>query len=401
MERECSIEEAEQRFMQEIKKLKFQFVLKTHGERPLQAVSCSLFQNEELVAMGGGKGIGKQAELSAKFESLEVITGQVSHVRSSYEQFSLNDIHQFEIPIFHTKIYAELLAQNHTQRDVPLPWIPYQRFDAVEKSYLPAVCSHPFYYRNPFKEDKFDYTNIYLSSTTNGIATGCTRTEALIHGILEVVERDSLSLFMINTFLKEHACVPEIIEIKDLSNHLKEIAEQVIRITGYQLIIYHLPNEADIPVYGALLHDTNLQVPIKGSGASLNAEYAIERALLEALEIYHWDSGNEKGRLSIERVEQWPRLQRCAEFNLQNVRHKSVPFPATDSFKEIHPSRYLEILVERLNRNGFSVYYHETYASENISTVHVIIPEAEDFFSVGMGIVVPLQNRGRRALCAI
>ena len=398
MEREYSIEQAEHYFALECQKLQLSVELKKFGEPPFQTVACSLFRNpKEKVSEGGGKGIGKQSELSAKFEALEVFTGLASQVSALYDLFSLSEIRLLQIPVIASKIFPELLSVDFPQQEKKLPWIAYTRYDSNEKCYLPAICSHPFYYRKPFADDDFDYSNLYLTATTNGIATGCTRTEALIHALLEVIERHSLSIFLIETFLKENPKDPKKFDIQTLPKELKEIAENIITTTGYDLIIYHMPNEIDIPVYGVLLHHPTLAIPIKGCGASLNPSYAIERALLEALEVYHYDPSNIEDQRSIERLTQWPKLQRCAEFDLSCFK-KNSPFEHTAvTFNS--SQEYLAHIVSQLQSAHFSIYFNETYVSEHLSTVHVVIPEAEDFFAVGMGLVVPLQKKGMEALC--
>lgn len=387
LEREFSFEEAEDKFEHEVKKLKLRYELKKLGLPPYQTTACYLFCDQNKVSEGGGKGIGKQSELSAKFEALENFTGQVSFVSSPYESFSLSQIQTLQMPILSSKIFPDL--SNYA--DSKIPWISYSKIGSEDTAFLPAVCAHPFYYRNPYLGDHFDYTQLYLSGTTNGFATGCTKTEALIHAILEVVERHSISLVLIDDFV--NCKVPNNVDLKTLPINLQTIANHITHSTGYDLLVYQMPNEMDIPVYGVLLNHPNLAVPIKGSGASLSASYALERALLEALECYHWDPHSSEHEKALEKLKEWPDLQKCVKYNFS--KGPQVPFVNSQSIN-FSPEKYLDKIISKLNAQNFSLYVHEAYSSENLTTVHVVIPQAEEFFAITMGIVVPIKEKGRQ-----
>ncbi len=383
-ERERSHEEAEAYFEIELKKLALNCSLNKFGSPPFQSTVCNLFCGQNKVSEGGGKGIGIQSELSAKYEALEHYTSQLSLMSSAHESFSLFEAKSMGVPLIPSKIFPDLFAFENEK----LPWIGYQRLGTQNKAYIPAICTHPFYYRNPFPGDHFDYMNLYLSATTNGFASGCTRTEALIHAILEVVERHSLSLFMIEVFCDQNT--PKILNKATLPNHLKTLVKHITEISGYDVIIFELPNELTIPCYGAHLYHPNLIVPIKGYGAALNSSYAIERALLEALQGYHEDPQNKQEFDYLQKLNDWPDVKKCAEFNFSTG--TLVPYAKLE-FTGL-PDQYLDNIVSKLNSNDFSIYVNETYSSEYLTTVHVIIPEAEEFFSATMGLVVPIKNKG-------
>lgn len=402
-ERERSQEEAERHFHLETKKLCLDFELKKFGNLPAQTTACTLICNRSKKRMceGGGKGIGKQSELSAKFEALEVFTGQVGNVSSPYESFSLCEIQSLNVPILASHIFPEFLAADFPRPREKLPWIPYRRYGSNEPVFIPAVCTHPFYCRNPFPDDRFDYSALYHSLTTNGIASGCTQTEAMIHALLETIERHSLSLFMIETFLKQQPKFPKIIDLQTLPEREREIASHVIQTTGLNLLLFQMPNEMGIPVYGTLLYYSDLPYPIKGSGASFDPAYAIQRSLLEAMEIYHWDQKNVELEMAIEWLEAWPALKQCAAFDLLSFAGNIPLSPFLNAHPQIHsPEEGLERITSKLASAGFSIYFHEVYRSENLTTVRVIVPEAEEFFSVIKGLVVPIKEKGRAVLYA-
>lgn len=395
-EREKSLDEAESNFLSEMKKLQLHFDIRKMGHPPLETVTCTLYCNhsQKKVAEGWGKGYEKQSILSAKFEALELFTGQATNVSSPHKFFSLQ-----EIPDLFPSIFPEFLAHDFPRRTEKMPWIQYYKYGSDEKVYIPAICTHPFYRFAPFPGDNFSYDHLYLSITTNGIATGSTFTESLIHAILEVIERHSTSLFLISTFIKGKN--PKIIDMNTLPKKQKEIADHLIRETGFNLTIFHMPNEMNLPSYGAVLHRNDVKYPIKGYGASLDPSYAVQRAMLEAVEAYHADENHTEMETVSALLAKWPILKKCAYFDLPHLIKKKciepVPFEESNlTFNSLQ--EYLMTILDRLKEADFSLYIHELYRSESLSTVRVIIPEAEEFFAVEKGLIVPIRSRGAAIL---
>jgi ribosomal protein S12 methylthiotransferase accessory factor len=110
--------------------------------------------------------------------------------------------------------------------------------------------------------------------STNGLASGNTVDEATLHGLFELLERDSLAL--------NHA--------RDASRLLDELPEPFAAMRGQwardgvELIVREIPNEFGLACFSALLHeeasvDVNLS---RGSGLHLDRSIALARAISEA-----------------------------------------------------------------------------------------------------------------------
>jgi len=117
----------------------------------------------------------------------------------------------------------------------------------------------------------------FFGATTNGLASGATLTEATVHGLLEVIERDIASFEWLG---RESQCVA----LATLSEKHRRV---ITRLSGrgMDVAIRWLPNEYQIPCFHAVLWERNRLDPIfttDGYGCHLDPELALTRALTEA-----------------------------------------------------------------------------------------------------------------------
>ncbi len=136
--------------------------------------------------------------------------------------------------------------------------------------YVPAnAVFHPYDPKNG---------NKLFRSNTNGLASGNTIEEAVLHGLLEVVERDALS---IAEFTRNPGKEILLDESDGMNYELKTRMEEA----GIEVKLWLLESDINIPTVVAALDDTVLKDPallVMGAGAHLSPEIAITRALTEA-----------------------------------------------------------------------------------------------------------------------
>jgi ribosomal protein S12 methylthiotransferase accessory factor len=404
LERERTLEQAEQHFLNELEKFDLTFVLQKFGRLPAQSASCNLFcrKTQQKMSEGWGKGLGQQCELSAKFEALELFASLPSTVSCPHRWLSFEQVQAVNLPIVPTTVFPELLSPHYALRETRIPWIEYVHASTGTTAWVPAYRTHPFYVYKPYTGDQFDYSSLYNTATTNGIASGCTPSEAMVHAILELIERHSISLFLIRTFLKK-PIQPQLIDWTTLPQHLQQLIQHLRDETGYELLLFPLANELDVPVYGCLLHHDSLEYIIKGFGASLDPAYAAERALLEALETFHsYAEYREEVAICQEMLAPWPHFRPSALCDLPSVVQQlgSAKVPFTPGSSPTQPSLCLRELLLRMDCAQFNLYFNQVYQSENLTTVHAIIPEAEDFFMIEKGLITPFKAAGRAELVA-
>ncbi len=120
--------------------------------------------------------------------------------------------------------------------------------------------------------------NQLFRSNTNGLASGNTIEEAVLHGLLEVIERDALS---IAEYTRNPGKEIALSESDGLNYELKRKMEEA----GINVKLWLLDSDVDIPTVVTALDDTVLKDPallVMGAGSHLSPEIAVTRALTEA-----------------------------------------------------------------------------------------------------------------------
>ncbi len=115
-------------------------------------------------------------------------------------------------------------------------------------------------------------------SNTNGLAAGNTIEEAIFHGLLEVIERDSLSIAEFNRNPGKEIILKE----SDGENYniLRRFSDSEIDVK-----LWALPHDTEITTVVAVTDDMRLKdaaLLVMGAGAHLKPDIAIRRALTEA-----------------------------------------------------------------------------------------------------------------------
>ncbi len=115
-------------------------------------------------------------------------------------------------------------------------------------------------------------------SNTNGLASGNVLEEAILHGLLEVIERDAISTAQFSRDLGKE------IVLTEADGYLYELAQK-FKDTGIELKVWLVPTDTGIPTVIAATDDAKLKDPallVMGAGSHLKPEIAIARAITEA-----------------------------------------------------------------------------------------------------------------------
>src|SRR5262249_12962626 len=113
--------------------------------------------------------------------------------------------------------------------------------------------------------------------TTNGLASGNSTAEAVVHGLCELVERDCLTAALRRPPTDRVRIDPESIADPDCEYLLTRVAAadngvEILDITG----------DSAIPCYCATITSPTMPVPALGAGCHPDARIALSRALTEA-----------------------------------------------------------------------------------------------------------------------
>lgn len=232
----------------------------------------------------------------------------------------------------------------------------------------------------------------FTLGASDGIAAGNTIAEAMLHGTLELIERDACSF---GTWLGlgcklDNSSVPF---------HVRDIMAEMVR-HDLEPTLYQFPSIAEIPVVYATIVDHRRRSPMficAGAGAHLDARIACSRALTEALQ-------SRACVLSGSREDLEPKYQQIRERGFDAVlrelrawdaRMPRVPLVAPSENQNATPGQAVRELVALLDRRGFQVVARLlSPLSAPLATVSVVVVGAESVESERS----PMGSRFRRAL---
>ena len=231
----------------------------------------------------------------------------------------------------------------------------------------------------------------YFGSSTNGVSSGNSLTEASFHGILEVIERDIMSFQIVSGSSVK-------IDPTTYPDNVREIHEKVKR-AGHMIDLRYAPNEFDIPFIIATLVDGEREDPIfvnGGYGCHYYKSIAMMRAATEAIQsrLAYIHGGRDDLIDGYRLYEDWNYTQKAARYkSISSIVRKEGSMISTDdiseySFVSDDLSSYLNDIIEKLKQFGFNHILRVAYTSpeEPIQIIKIIIPKME-FFTLKMNNV--------------
>jgi len=228
------------------------------------------------ISIYSGKGATEtNARISAIMESFERCLAEQPEVSINLSGIALNteqvvDTYGSLCESYPTLYPDALLLPQPFAEQTSLEWVMGHDLMNDIEVFVPAnAVFHPY---NPMNGNQL------FRSNTNGLASGNTIEEAALHGLLEVIERDALS---IAEYTRNPGTEIELSENDGLNYELKRRMEEA----GIKVKLWLLDSDVDIPTVVAALDDTVLKDPalmVMGAGSHLSPEIAVTRALTEA-----------------------------------------------------------------------------------------------------------------------
>ena len=109
--------------------------------------------------------------------------------------------------------------------------------------------------------------------SSNGLASGNTEAEAVLHGLYEVVERDSLT--------RAESVVPRRLELTSVTGPARDLLDR-LAAAEVDVRVEVLPSPTGLACFRATIWSEAFPVRFAGAGAHLDREVALCRALTEA-----------------------------------------------------------------------------------------------------------------------
>lgn len=225
--------------------------------------------NSRNLAVSQGKGITKAlATASALMEAIELWHAEEPVLPAHWEEIGTLQ------PCLPYSLYDLNLSAQHLLHDaLRLEWFPAQILGSEKETYIPAdYVRLNFTIRPTWLMPAF-----FVSS--NGLASGNVPEEAILHGLYEVIERDTLA--------RSHAGTLQTLSIEqqtiDGAASLP-ILERFWR-AGATVNIYGLVSPTGLACFEVHLSSPSYSTVIKGSGCHLDRDVALSRALTEAAQV--------------------------------------------------------------------------------------------------------------------
>ncbi len=214
-------------------------------------------------------------------------------------------------------------------------------------------------------------------SNTNGLASGNVLEEAILHGLLEVIERDAISTAQFTRDLgKEIVLTEEDGYLYELSRKFKD--------SGIDLKIWLVPTDTGIPTIIAATDDVKLKDPallVMGAGSHLKPEIAVARAITEAAQsrvVQIQGAREDTDREGFIRSVGYDRMKRLNWFWFEEG--EKISLSEVQDISKRSPAENIDVILEKLKGLTEKVLVVDLSREEvAVPVVRVIIPGFELF----------------------
>lgn len=325
--------------------------------------------------------------LGAEFESIEHLFYN-SQTHSAKQRVLVSQIMEQDLD------FLDDPALNQLSKNTKLTVDSFVDIESSKEVYYPSFLSDV-----NFIDDGVSINNhAYQYASDSGYASGSTVNEALLHSINELIERDSISRFIIKYGLgiKENSVTAFKIIPKSLPKDLHKIYLGLKDTVDTEVILVKVINNYQIPTYfTAVLSQGSDILPIYGSGSSVDERYAVMRSLTEAYQLVSVKKGSESQQLRKRLNLIWSEISPMKKMMFLTFTKKlaSIRYHQHDIYvKEV--DRMISYERERLRQEGRKIYYRVVKEDPGFVLVQSLIPHFERFNLVFEGqIVTPRLSR--------
>lgn len=380
--------------------------LQPAAETEFTAWRCVLRRDGRRLAAGMGKGRSRTAKVGSLYEALEHYYALPS-VQNPGEFFAVRS-HGLLTGALTAEWSVSLLDQFP---DAPIGCVRYAMLDGGGTADVPAYLSLPAYPElrsEPLRArigDSWDYPGTPLAnySVNNGWGAGGDLTEATVHGINELVERDALSLLLARQFLAPRPGPLTVVDPDTLPDDTALLLEQAEHQTGGRVHVLDMTTDLGIPSYFAYREpQTPMSSRVRGMGTSLSREYAITRALSEVVQTRLAANIAPPVDLRLnhdpDALRPYPRLHAAFTGDFTGALRQADVVPYSETTAPENPAGHLARLLRLLAERGYPVLRRTVVDNGGLAVVSMVVPGLERFFLVSEAhLVVP----GRRGLAAL
>jgi ribosomal protein S12 methylthiotransferase accessory factor len=314
-----------------------------------------------------GKGTSEmEARVSVIMEAVERFSAEVGNLKEqllfdSYAHLSVDN--RVVNP-------TDLILPGYLSTDTKIEWYPGWDLLNDEEVIVPAnAVFHPY---SPVRGNWQ-----LFRSNTNGLASGNVMEEAIFHGLMEVIERDAVSIAEINRNpgLGLNVGAGRVSEIID------KFEQQ-----GVVVRLWSLPTDTGVPTVVAASDDEKMRdasLLVMGAGSHTDPEIAALRALTEvaqsrATQIH--GAREDTNRESVARMIGYERMKRLNKHWLEKPR-EMIELDELEAMATTSIDSDIRVVLERLQNVANSVIISDiTVSAIGVPAVRAIIPGFEVYF---------------------
>ena len=227
--------------------------------------------NSRSLSVFQGKGLSTDAaRVSAVMEAYE--TWCAESIDAPLKFASVAEL-QFTHPLVDVT-RLPLASVEGVDPQLPFLWIEGADLMSGAMKWLPFEMVHANYARpEPPHSEAF-------TATTNGLASGNTAEEATLHALMEVIERDAITLWKLGADAWGSTTAIRLDTVTGTPRLLLDLFEAA----GIDVAVWDVTSDTGIPTFVALIHDRTGETGADeiGGGTHVSAEVALVRALTEA-----------------------------------------------------------------------------------------------------------------------
>ncbi|MES2595071.1 MAG: YcaO-like family protein [Verrucomicrobiota bacterium] len=398
IERSYSLQDAEAALLKELEALGLNHDIEIAGESILTA-KCTLSDKKtgRFLASGNGKGELIASRAGSLFEATEHLLSKY-HSLDPDKIFYMNSLDYCRDNPMCDQLPLVLLKSGES---ADIPFLKHHAVNGRQTCFYPLALTCPEYIDLQLldgdlrRRDSFNYGRLEHYSTNSGTAIGMNAEEAMIHGLLEGIERTSLSKFLADTFLKNKKNCLRMVNPLTMPSHIRDVLDRLEEEISSRILVFEMPNKFGVPAYVSWMEQYEFKIGIAGYGCSLSVEHAILRCLYELSQyyllskhIFGFDWLKSKSEAIQTRLKGLPLHQDCAVFDMgwkcRTLGCKTVDYENLPTVPFDHDTKkYLAQLTTLIYENGEVPYANELRVLGNgITVAHTFITGEDRFFNV-------------------
>ncbi|OYK80452.1 hypothetical protein CbuD7D7780_04330 [Coxiella burnetii] len=353
---------------------------------------CFLTTPDGREFIGCGKGFVIQSKVSATFEAFEHYIDHQTHVvefNADENVFSCAETQDFNKLMSLGELPNEFIKKIDLRKK--LPWLRYKSFYGDSVLSFPLFLAVPSYsHESRLEVDEVGAEFSSELSNTTGSASGTSFEEAAIHALNECIERDATSLFLAKTYIKHDPIM--VVDKETLPQYLRTAIGRLEKEYDDFIVIVDITYDFGVPSFCASFTRQEYPIQPKGFGTSLNSAYAIERALLEALQPLQLRTKklNQVEKNTLQRLKDYPLFMDAAKADVGKLiaekHYKEVDYNHLPTLTDADLKTQLSSILCAISNCGYSAYYSiSTVLATNITCVKVLVPGLDKFHLVQLG----------------